>query len=110
MIQPPFQIVAGGICPQGLSAGQIAPNTCLCVVQNQGTGLWQVTVDDTTVQPGTSLLLLSPGSGSNLPQGVSFGQSQQVGNVFAFQLYRNDTGAAVDFEVHFAVVKFPSGE
>ena len=65
--------VAGGICPQGLTAGQIAPNTYGCTVQNLGTGNWQVTTLDPNIAPGNSTLMLSPGSGSNLPKGVSFG-------------------------------------
>jgi hypothetical protein len=110
MIQPPFQIVAAGICPQNLSPSDIAPNTCLCVVQRGTTGIWTILADDPTVVPGNSVLILSPGGASNLAEGISFGQSSQAGALFSFESYRNDTGAPVDVEVQFIIVKFPSGE
>jgi len=105
---PPFQIVAAGICPQGLSAGQLAPNVVGCTVQNGGTGIWLLTALDPTIAVGTCALILSPGSGSNLPQGIAFGQSQQVGTAFSFSSYRNDTGAAIDIEIQFIIVRWPA--
>jgi len=109
--RPPFPVVAAGICPQGLSPGQLAPNVVGCTAQNGGTGLWIVLVTDPTILVGNSVCIPAPGSGSNLAKGVSFGQAQQqiVGGFsqFTFQVYRNDTGAAVDLECQFVIVKWP---
>ena len=101
--------IAAGICPQGLSAGDKAPNTCRCTVISGGTGIWLITVDDPTIAPGDVVLIPAPGSGSNIPKGISFGQTQQVANAFAIGVYRNDTGALVDVEMQFIVVRFRPG-
>jgi hypothetical protein len=116
MTQPPFVIIAAGVCPQNLSPGQRAPNTTLCTVIRGLTGQWTATVDDLSVDPGECVLILSPGGGSNVAGGVSFGQSQQSGRTFAFESYRNvgagedPPGQPFDIEIGFIVVKylFPS--
>lgn len=108
-LQPPFQIIAAGVCPQGLSPGARAPNVVGAVVINGGTGVWQITVTDPTALPGDCVLILSPGGGSNLAGGIAFGQSTQSVNVFSFSTYRNDTNAAVDVESQFIVVRWPAG-
>ena len=108
MTQPPFPVVAGGILPQGAAPADKAQNVVGAVAINGGTGVWQITVNDPTIAVGNSILILSPGSGSNIAQGVSFGQTAQVANVFLFTVYRNDTGAAVDVEVQFVVMRIPA--
>ena len=109
MAATPSVIAAAGICPQGLAPGAFAPGQQGCTVQNEGTGMWEITADDPSIVPGNSGLMLSPGSGSNVAEGIAFGQSQQTGNVFSYSTYRNDTGAAVDVESQFMIVKFPPG-
>jgi hypothetical protein len=106
--EPPFQIIAAGVCAQGTSPGQYAPNTVACKALNGGTGVWQVTVDDLSVARGRCVLILSPGSAANIAEGISFGQSGQQGRDFLFTIYRNDTGAVVDVEAQFIVVKWPA--
>ena len=107
-MQFPFSIVAAGILPQGLAPAAKSQLCKGCTGLNVGAGSWAITTDDPTIAPGNSVLILSPGSGSNLPQGVSFGQSAQVGNQFFPQLYRNDTGAVVDFEIQFMIIRLPA--
>ena len=109
----PFQIVASGILPQGLSPGGKAPNTCLCTAINGGTGTWQITADDPTITPENSELIAFPGSGSNVPGGISFGQASQSGRVFLIESYsvlavgEGDPGDPIDITVNFIIVKFP---
>lgn len=116
MIPYPGEIVASGVCPQGASPADVAPNTCRCKATNGGTGVWQIDADDPTLDIGNCVLILSAGSGSNIPGGLSFGQSAQIGNTFLFTVYQNrDTddgtylGTAVDIEVQFVIVKQPLG-
>ena len=108
MQQNALPIVAAGILPQGLSPADKSQLCRNCTAINGGTGVWQVTTNDPTITPGNSLLILSPGSGSNIPKGISFGQTAQAANVFLFTAYRNDTGAAVDVEVQFIIVRMPT--
>ena len=113
-IVPPIQIVAAGICPQNLAAGKAARDVVGALVVSGGTGVWLITVNDPTVLPDTSCaLILSPGSGSNISKGISFGQSQPQTvdglTQFSFSTYRNDTGAAVDLESQFIIVRWPPG-
>ena len=117
MLQPPFQIVAAGILPQGLSAGARAPHVvgATALKAGGGAGEWQITVNDPSCDSHNTALVLSPGGGSNLAGGVSFGQSTQSTNaagllLLLFDTYRNDTNAAIDVEVHFMVVKWPAPE
>lgn len=101
---PPFSVVCAGLCPQLLGAGEFAPGSN-CTIQSQGVGLWQVIPDDDSIIPGNAVLLPSGGSGSNITEGISFGQSAQVGRAFSFAVYRNDTGALVDIPVSFVIFK-----
>lgn len=111
-IQPPIQIAAAGVCPQNLAAGRAAPNVIGATAISGGNGVWLVTAKDPTILPdGSWALIAFPGNGSNLPEGVSFGQSQaQTVNgftLFSYSTYRNDTGAALDVESRFVIVKWP---
>jgi len=103
------EIVAAGVLPQGLTAGQRAPNVVGAVATKGGgnPGNWQIAVSDPAIQQGSCALILSPGSGSNTASGIVFGQSAQAGSVFTFDAYRNDTGVAIDVEVQFVVVRWP---
>jgi len=104
-----LQVVASGVCPQGLSAGQRAPGTVnsIAIKAGGGAGEWQITVLDPLIAVGQCVLLVFCGSGSNTATGIDYGQSSQAGNVFLFDAYRNDTGAAIDVEAQYAVIRWP---
>ncbi len=111
MNQPPFTIVAAGVTTTGLSPGQVAQNTCLCTLRKGvNPGQWQVQTDDDSLVIGQCVLILSPGD--NLAKGLSFGQPAQnsPGNLFSFEIYRNDTGDSADLGAQFIIVKYPGGE
>ena len=101
-------IAAIGILPAGASPGDKAQNVVGCIAIMQSTGNWQITTNDSTIAPGNSVIMFGPGSGSNIAKGVNFGQPAQVGNVFLTQIYRTDTGAAVDFDMQFVIWRLPA--
>lgn len=115
-VLPPIQIAAAGRLPQGVAAGLAAYNVVGCTAISGGTGIWQITANDPTILPdGSWALIVFPGSGSNLPGGVSYGQSQaQTINgktLFSFECYQNvngeTPGTPVDVEHRFILAKWP---
>ncbi len=118
-IIPPIQIVAAGLCPQGLSGGDTVRDVVGCDVISAGTGQWQVTMKDKRVLPNNGHALIAvPGNAANVGGGITFGQGSASVNsdgftVFQFSTYASlspgvYSGALIDVETQFIVVRWPN--
>ena len=87
-------------CPQGASPGHASTDiTGNGTAINGGTGEWLFVLEDVIEQglPDSQLVFhVGLSTGTNIPKGISWGLGTAGLGQPTVQLYRNDTGAAVD--------------